>query len=578
MALREIFARFSFAFDGQQKLNQAGQGIDKIAAKAKGGEESLLSLAGGLASVFAGNALVGGLNNFAAQLDVLDDLSAQTKITTDDLQVLGFAAQKSGSSTEEMNSSLTLLQKSLGKTTEATSTQSEALKALEIDPAKSAELNEVLPQVFANFGKLGSSAEKAKVATDLFGRAGVRLIPTLERGQEGLAELRKELDESGGIVDAKTIAQAGEYRDNLARLDRSMFALKGTIAGALFPQLSKLLEGVSKGVGAISNFTKSTTLADNAGIAMAATLAGPLLGALRPFIGKGLKFAGIFLAVDEVLGFLAGKDSAIASLLDAAFGDGSADKVRDWCNDAIGAFSLFSGNVDLAYETMGNSQASFTDKAIAGFTLLTTHAGSTFDASLEGWLSVMNDMDLALERFILGAMQMWNGLLDALVLPDIVKTALKIDTKSQEAEVDATKKRGDARDIRAYQRQTGTGEFEFTAEGRRAQENYGRGKNGLRAGEFGPPAIESRTDRINRERAAAKAEAVGLAPAQVTGTLAAASQFGTTAVLNDNKTVNLTFGAGTSAADKNAIKAAVAEALRTDNRTALEALTQRAKK
>src|SRR5688572_31369301 len=50
---------------------------------------------------------------------------------------------------------------------------------------------------------------------------------------------------------------------------------------------------------------------------------------------RGLKFAAVFAAIDEVLGFLNGKDSLIGDLLNGAFGDGTADAVRDWVNDAV---------------------------------------------------------------------------------------------------------------------------------------------------------------------------------------------------------------------------------------------------
>jgi len=572
MALKEVFARLSVVFDGQGKLDQGNKAVDKFAKRAEDGASSLAGLGAGLIGAFAGNALLGGLNHFAEQLDVLDDLHAQTNIATDALQVYGYAAEVSGVRTEEFNASLSLLQKSLGKTTEASGAQVEALNKLKIDTSKPRELADVLPEIFDGFGKLASANEKAAVATSLFGRAGVRLIPTLERGQDGIAALRKELEESGGIVDAQTIARAGEYRDNLARLDRSMFALKGTIAGALFPQLSKVAEGISKAVGFVSNFTKGTTLADNAGVALAATLAGPVFGALRPFIGKGLKFAAIFFAVDEVIGFLNGKQSLLADALDGVFGAGSSGKVRDWANDAIGSFQMFVGSGQAAFDALGNSNASFGTRALAGIALMTAHFTDSFAAIFEGWSSIMNGMTLAIEQFVLGAMQKWNGLLDVLVLPDIVKKALQIDTTDQEQKIVDTKKREDVRDMRAYARQSGTGEFEFTAEGQRARAAYASSL----PGEIGAPQ-ETRTQRINREMETAKVEAVGLAPAQVTGTLATAAVQGTTAILNDNKTVNLTFGNNTTAADKDAIKKAVAEALRTDNRAALEALTQKAK-
>lgn len=591
MALREVFAQFVFAFEGQGKLRQASAGVDSLTQKAKSGGGELAALGAGLVSAFAGNALLGGLNRFAEELDVLDDLSAQTKVATDDLQVYGFAAQKAGSSTAEMNGALSLLQKSLGKTTESTGAQVEALNKLKIDTSQPRELNEVLPEIFANFQNLKTGADKASVATSLFGRAGVRLIPLLEKGTDGIAELRAELEESGGLVSAETIARAGEYRDNLARLDRSMFALKGTIAGALFPQMSKLVEGISKGVGQLSNFAKGTTLADNAGIALAATLAGPVFSALRPFLGRGLKFAAIFGAVDDLLGFLEGKDSLIADMLNGAFGDGTADAVRDWVNDAVGQLGFLMSSHENAMSVIEAGSTSVWLKLAAGVRLFVADAISGFPIIRSGfalmWAGTVDDFN----QYILQMERRWNLFLQSLVpagpLGGLVQKVVNL------AQVDTTDARRRVRDSENAREEAGIRASAATnnrsVEAQRAAEAAGDfGSKGLalaaetdslggapRGGVFA--AGRARVDRINAARADAQAGAAGLAPAQLQGTLAQAAAAGTTATLNDNKTVNLNFAKGTSAADKDAIKAAVAEALRTENRTALEALTQRAK-
>lgn len=584
MALREVFAQFVFAFEGQGKLRQASAGVDSITQKAKSSGGELAALGAGLVSAFAGNALLSGLNHFAEELDVLDDLSAQTKIATDDLQVYGYAAQKAGSSTTEMNGALSLLQKSLGKTTESTGAQVEALSKLKIDTSQPRELNEVLPEIFSNFQNLKTGAEKASVATSLFGRAGVRLIPLLEKGTDGIAELRAELEESGGIVSAETIARAGEYRDNLARLDRSMFALKGTIAGALFPQMSKLVEGISKGVGQLTNFAKGTTLADNAGIALAATLAGPVFSALRPFLGRGLKFAAIFGAVDDVLGFLEGKDSLIADLLNGAFGDGTADGVRDWVNDAVGQLGFLLSSTENAMSGIEDSGLGTFMRLLAGIRVFVSDAVGGFPIIRTGMALVMAGLTDDVEQAILALERRWNLFLQSLVpagpLGALVQKAVnlvQVDTRDARKRVrDTENARGEAQ-INAAAAVNGR-----TPEQQRAAQEAGDfstpGERALRTAPGGALAAgQARVDRVNAGRADAQADALGLAPAQLQGTLAQAAAAGTTATLNDNKTVNLTFAKGTSAADKDAIKAAVAEALRTENRTALEALTQRAK-
>ncbi len=593
-ALREVFARFAFAFDGRDKLASADKGVDKLAKKAKDADQTFGQMAAGFAAAFAGNAILGGINHFAEQLDTLDDLSAQTGVATDSLQVYGYAAQKSGASVEEFNGSLSLLQKNLGKTGEATGAQVDALKALKIDTSTPRELADVLPEIFDGFAKLPNASKKAEVATALFGRAGVRLIPTLERGTAGMAELRAELEESGGIVSSDTIAKAGEYRDNLARLDRSVFALKGTLAGALFPQLSKVVETMSKGVGGVVAFAKGTTLAENASLALAASLAGPVLGALRPFLGRGLKFAAVFAAVDDLVGFLNGKDSLIGDILDGAFGDGTATTVRRWTNDAIEQIAFLTSSFENSMAVIEDTHAGTFDRMIAATTIFFRDMFSGFPVLRAGmaqqWAIAVDDFDqavLALER-------RWNLFVQGLHLPDVITTALQVDTTDARRRVrDSENARDEAstavsakkygRTLEEQKAHEAQGDFGsplanrpdrtgLTATGRAAFAS----PEGVDASGLGAGRRETRGERIDREREDAQAQVEGLAPKAVLGTLTDARGGGTTATLNDNKTVNLNFAKGVGAADRDAIKAAVAEALRTNNQAALEALTQKA--
>lgn len=336
-ALREIFAHLGFSFD-DAKLKKANASID--------------GLVGGLqaaAAAFAGGAIVSGLNTLAQQLDVYDDLSAQTKIATKDLQALDLAAAQAGASSDEMHGSLTRLQMSMGKLEGGAEAQAGAFTALGIRVQDAAghtrNLNDVLPEIFSNFSKLPSEAKKAEIATALFGRAGVRMIPTLDQGVDGLSKMRAQLDAVGGGASADAIKKAGEYRDAIARLDMAMFSLKGLLASSVFPILQRTVESVTKGAVKFGEWAKSTTLVDTGVKVLGATLAITLAKALGPYLGKGLKFAAIFLAIDDLLGFLEGKDSVIGRLLDRAFGPGSAASVRKWLNESIDAFSIFFGDL-----------------------------------------------------------------------------------------------------------------------------------------------------------------------------------------------------------------------------------------
>jgi hypothetical protein len=590
MALREVFADIALKVTGQGAVKQANDSVD-----------SLASAATGLVAAFAGNALLDGIKGFAEELDTLDDLSAQTKVSTDALQTWGYAAQLSGSSAVEFNRGLELLQKGLGNADAATSAQAKALESLgvafkgangEVKP-----LAEILPDVLATFSSLPSDAKKAEVATALFGRAGVRMIPTLERGREGMAALRAEMEEFGGPVADDTIASAGEFKDSLAKLDLAGTALKGTLAKALFPQLANLFTSIARGVGTLSNFTRGTTLADNAGFALAATLAGPVLGALRPFLGKGLKFAAIYGAVDDVIGFLNGKDSIIEDLLDGAFGHGTADQVRDWANDAIDQFGYFVENADAAYATLESSQATTFQRMMAGVGLLANGSVDTFAAISEGWESIMLDMSIAIDEFVLGVGTAWNQMISDMVgnagpLSGILDF-LKVDDKSSslvnEDGLAARRARKDDLQKRAHERETGQGEFAAGRRGENARKRSSeetRGFDGLtaterehnrtaRPGEAIAPRT-TRRGRVNAERA--EQAAAGERAGQATATIDKAAAAGTTLQFNDNKSLSFTFPKGTSASDQAQIVQAVKDVMRAGNREAVQALTQRGTK
>lgn len=586
MALREVFARFGFEFEGN-KVKEADSSVNALAESVQG-----------LVAVFASNAIVEGVGHLAEQLDQFDDLSAQTKISTDALQEWSYAARISGSSAEEFQSALTLLQKGLGNADAATSAQAKALTDLGIKYKDAAgnvrPLGEILPEVLDNFSNLPSEAKKAEVATALFGRAGVRMIPTLERGRAGFEAIKKEIQEFGGVVDQDAIANAGAFRDAMVGLDTSFMALKGTLAREIFPQLSNLVTGFAKMVGGLSQFIKGTTIAQNAGLALAGALAGPLFGALKPFLFKGLKFAAIYGAIDDVIAFVNGKGSVLADILDGAFGYGTAQAARDWVNDSIDQLGYFLTNADGALATFDSNSATTWQKVLAGFALMVNGSVDQFAAIKEGWESIYTDMSITFDQFILGVVQGWNKMIETIIgSGNVISEALHIDTSGLTGDIDKGKAYQDELQKRAYERESGTGRFAGGKQGERARERAKestKGYNGLTAEEqalydstpeeqrylLAAQPRETRREKVNAAadtRAANNRAAEAAAPV-----LAAAAQAGTTATLVDNRTVNLNFAKGTSASDRAQIEQAVRDVLKSDNRTALESLTQQASK
>jgi hypothetical protein len=415
-ALREVFAIFGVQVDPEGNLDKGHKKVSGLKTAFEGA-----------VAAFAGNALIGATRAYATQLEGLQDLSLQTGLTTDRVQQLGFMAEQNGSSMDEMGNSLLIMTRALRAGTSATGPQADAFNTLGVSLRNAAgqpkSLAEALPEVFQNFGKLKNSAEEAQVATALFGRGGVKMLPTLRQGAAGLEAYSAQLAELGGPVAADTIAKADEMNDSFLKMDRALFALKGTVGAEVFPQITKLVTGFSKGVAKISEFVRGTTLAQSGALALGVAVAGPLMSALGPLLKPGLKFAAIFLAMDDAIAFLQGKDSVIGAILNGFFGPETTEGVRAWGQTVFGEFKQ-------VWES----------------------GTSIFSAISQGWESMLLDMSIAIDEWVLGISTKWNELASSFDLDFLKVDDTKSSLVNEEGLAERKRRRDELRD-RAFREQ-----------------------------------------------------------------------------------------------------------------------------
>lgn len=596
-ALRELYVRFSAEVEGAEELDRLDEHADhakhSVAEAGEHAEHSaglfkhLGEALEGVAAVFAGSELLHGIRETTEELEGLAHLSEQTGIATKDIEFFSYVVGQAGGDVGDFKGQLSALQRSLSHTEAATSPQAAALDKLGIATkganGESREMSEVLPEIFENFGKLKNPAEEAAVAQRLFGKSGLALIPVLREGKKGFDEYRESFEATGGATPEESIKRAQEYEKALKRMGAAFGDLKTHLVTGVLPALTHTVELLTHGTARLSGFLKGTTAADHAVVALAAAFAGPLLGALRPFLGPGLKFLAIYAAVDDLLAFLEGKQSLIGDLLNAMFGDGTADQVRAWVLDAKNAFTDFAGSAQATFEALENTQSSFTEKAIASFVALVRDAAAGFPAIRASWAMNLDGMAAGLTEFVAGALEKWNALVEGLKVPPALRqiaallpgagAAIEVADKAASAvQVDTSGLRASAADLRKRQADRAA-EVQASIAGIRSN-TFGTEAGGTVARQAladqaaGGPAARTLTGQQARE-------AAGLVQ---TTTLAGASAAGVTAIMNDNKEINLHFQANATEDFKRTVKQAVADALADDNRVALQQITQRAAK
>jgi hypothetical protein len=70
---------------------------------------------------------------------------------------------------------------------------------------------------------------KAALATKVFGKSGMAMLPMLTKGTKGLADMKSEADRLGVVIDPKQAAGAVEFKDQITRLKASIFGLSNSV-------------------------------------------------------------------------------------------------------------------------------------------------------------------------------------------------------------------------------------------------------------------------------------------------------------------------------------------------------------
>src|SRR5262249_15696123 len=152
------------------------------------------------------------------------------------------------------------------------------------------------------------------------------------------------------------------------RLGAAFDSFKSQLAIGILPRVETLLQYLTTGVTRLTEFAHETTLVESAVSSVATALVVTLGGALAPFLFGALKFAAIYLAGDDLKGFLAGQDSEIGAILNSWFGDGTADVVREWVLDAVDSISNFIGTFRAALPVAELDFTIFVDRLAARWT------------------------------------------------------------------------------------------------------------------------------------------------------------------------------------------------------------------
>ena len=337
MIIRKLEALFGFRIDTAQ-FNKATSAIDNFADNAN-------NAMGALAGHFAIQSIRDFVDSTTQAMADVGRMAGLLGISTQSLEELRYAAEKSGVSVDTLDDSLKELQIRAVDAKSGTGEAADAFKTLGIKTTTAAgqmrEPLELLSEVADRMRTLPKQSDRIWVADAMFGDQGAEMLNILEGGSAGLATMRHEARELGYTLDDEAVASAIRFRQAITTLKATLGAMIRTITKSLLPVMTRLVEGSSAMWMSLSkNFAKlndNTTILRTVFIGLGVVLAGLAVKAViafAPMLAIGVMIAGVALVIDDLWTALSGGESVSKRVF--ATIRGWLQSLKTWVTDVLG--------------------------------------------------------------------------------------------------------------------------------------------------------------------------------------------------------------------------------------------------
>lgn len=321
-------------------VGAAGDAADAFAGMGDGAMESLDRVSGSLGKM---TLLLGGTTGGVLALSSATAEQAQAAsraaealgVNATDLQKLQYAASTVNVEAEDMTDILSDLTE---KMVEAGDSDDLAamFKALGVSVKNTdgtmKHSAQVIMEISDAFSRMEDGPVKTKLAIELLGDEGRKLIPVLNKGSSGLRALGKEAEQAGIVFDDTARSDARRFQESLSGVGNQVAGLRNAIGRQLMPVFTPIMEKfegwlrLNKGLVAVETGEWVQKIADNIpafldGAERWLTTGGKVLGWCTDFIDRtigmenALKLVALYMGTPFIRSlFNAGKAVATFGL------------------------------------------------------------------------------------------------------------------------------------------------------------------------------------------------------------------------------------------------------------------------
>ena len=197
-----------------------------------------LGVAGGIFAIAKSTAAAG---------DDAAKVAAQIGLSSEALQELRFAAERSGVSTSALDNSLRLMLRNMGEAQRGTGRQAEAFKELGLNATKLANMEpeKAFELIADGMSKIPNLAKRSSIGQQIFPRAAGKMTAVLGLGVAARDDLRQAARDTGNVLSSEVTKDAETFQDSMLGAKFSILGVKNTLGAQLLPVFTSVFDRFS---------------------------------------------------------------------------------------------------------------------------------------------------------------------------------------------------------------------------------------------------------------------------------------------------------------------------------------------
>ena len=250
----ELFKLFGSIFVDNDTANRA---LDQTNSRAEGTGSKFGKMAGtvgkamigvGGAVIAGGTAILGLASKSAETADEIDKMSQKMGVSKTGFQEWKYIMGQNGMEIDKMQVGMKTLTSKMDGVKEGNKSAISTFKELGVSVmdsnGKFRNQEQVMNESIRKLASMPESAERARLATELFGKAGAEMAPMLNQGVKGIDDLKGRAHELGLVLSDESVNAGVKMGDLMDDVKDSFGAIVTKVGAELLPYLNQFLTWV----------------------------------------------------------------------------------------------------------------------------------------------------------------------------------------------------------------------------------------------------------------------------------------------------------------------------------------------